>query len=217
MSSILSNENLLIDLQSVPCVSYVKMLIEYPRWLFDINLYHEKKSYANRFYVAGPNGMILISIPLEKGKRQRTPVKDIRIYNREAWQAHHWKTLVSAYRRSPWFEYFEDELRVFFEKRYAFLVDWNRDWLEWIKKVLEIEAEIHFTDRFIPPAEAAGLAAVDYRCRIQPPPGNTDPEIRYHQVFEERTGFLPDLSILDLICCEGRKARSYLLGTAENG
>ncbi|MBX5439330.1 MAG: WbqC family protein, partial [Thermoflavifilum sp.] len=193
----------------IPCISYIKLLIDYPHWLFDIFLYHEKKSYANRFYLAGPNGMILMSIPLEKGKRQHTPVKDIRIYNREAWQAHHWKTLVSAYRRSPWFEYFEEELQPFFERPYRFLIDWNWDWLIWISRVLGVEAKMDFSDHFLSPEEARSFAA-DYRGSIQPPPAHAPHSIRYHQVFEDRTGFLPDLSILDLICCEGRQAKAIL-------
>ncbi|WP_297044073.1 WbqC family protein [Thermoflavifilum sp.] len=209
MSANQFHESLLIDLQCIPCISYMKLLIGYSRWVFDIYLYHEKRSYANRFYVAGPNGRVLISIPLEKGKRQHTPMKDIRIYNREHWQAHHWKTLVSAYRRSPWFEYFEDDLLPFFEKPYHFLVDWNRDWLVWICRVLGLEARIDFTDHFISPEEAAAVG-MDFRGRIQPPPGRMHPGVRYHQVFEDRTGFMADLSIFDLICCEGRKALAVL-------
>ncbi|MCL6525208.1 MAG: WbqC family protein [Thermoflavifilum sp.] len=209
MSLQVSNKKLLIDIQCIPCITYIKLLIDYPEWVFDIFLYHEKKSYSNRYYVAGPNGTILLSIPLEKGKRQRTREKDVLIDQRENWQARQWKTLVSAYRRSPWFEYYEDELRMFFEKPYRFLLDWNLDWLQWMSQVLGFTQPFQLTDHFVSPEEAIEYA--DYRHKIEPPPASiSDPGIRYRQVFEERTGFLPDLSIFDLICCEGKHAAKIL-------
>jgi hypothetical protein len=152
--------------------------------------------------------VILLSVPLTKGKNQRTIMKDVRISNEEKWQALHWKTLTSAYRRSPWFEYFEDGLEGLYERKFDFLLDWNMACFEWADKVLGLEKPVSYTESFrksYDPAEGV----LDRRDVLVPGKGDeTLPQ--YTQVFGERTGFVPDLSILDLLFCEGKRALELL-------
>ena len=135
-------------------------------------------------------------------------MKDVRISNLENWQALHWKTLTSAYRRSPWFEYFESDLEALYEKKFDFLLDWNMACLEWANSALGISPEITLTDRFEKTYDPAS-GIVDKRDHLQPgqvPEGSPV----YAQVFGERTGFVPNLSILDLLFCEGKRAVELL-------
>src|ERR1043165_2589546 len=116
MTAVQKNGTLLVESQYFPLIHYYKTLINH--YILQIERYehYQKLSYRNRCYIAGPNGTILLSVPLAKGKNQRTVMKDVRISNEENWQSQHWKTLVSAYRRSPWFEYYEEDLLSLYER-----------------------------------------------------------------------------------------------------
>lgn len=202
------NKTLLVESQYFPPISFYKTLIEADILKIERYEHYQKVSYRNRCYIAGPNGVILLSVPLTKGKNQRTIMKDVRISHEEKWQALHWKTLTSAYRRSPWFEYFEDGLASLYERKFDFLLDWNMACLEWAETVLGLEKPVSYTESFrksYDPAEGI----LDLRDALAP--GKSAGELpEYTQVFGERTGFVPGLSILDLIFCEGKRALELL-------
>lgn len=205
-----NNRTLLIESQYFPSISFYKTLINHDILLIERYEHYQKVSFRNRCYIAGPNGSILLSVPLARGKNQRTVMKDVRISHDEKWQALHWKTLVSAYRRSPWFEYYEDELGRLFTREVSYLLDWNLMCLEWANKVIGISSPITFTDEYHKNYEA-GTGITDARDTILPSPKPVDEEtVRYTQVFQERVGFLPDMSILDLIFCEGKRSIDLL-------
>lgn len=200
-------KTLIIESQYFPSISFYKTLIEVDILKIERYEHYQKVSYRNRCYIAGPNGTILLSVPLVKGKNQRTIAKDVRISNEEKWQALHWKTLTSAYRRSPWFEYFEGELEGLYEKKFDFLIDWNMACLEWANKVLGINTPVTYTDSF--EKVYAGEDIIDLRDKLIP--GKNEVEVpEYTQVFGERTGFTPNLSVLDLLFCEGKRALELL-------
>jgi hypothetical protein len=208
------NGTLLIESQYFPTISYYKTLINQEILKIEVNEHYQKLSYRNRAYVAGPNGRMLLSVPLVKGKNQRTVMKDVRISNEERWQGLHWKTLVSAYRRSPWFEYYEDELQGLYEKPYTFLLDWNMACFEWANRTLGIAPVVTTTESFILQYDPT-TGITDARDTIRPinmasPADNV--QGAYTQVFQERTGFLRDLSILDLLFCEGKHALAVIKG-----
>lgn len=171
---------------------------------------YQKLSYRNRCYIAGPNGRIILSVPLLHGRNQRTVMKEIRICNKDKWQSLQWKTLCSAYRRSPWFEFYEDELRPLFERPFIFLIDWNMEVFDRVNRLLgffpEYEMTLSYEETYPDPVE-------DLRDTILPgqlkmlQPGDYP---RYTQVFQERTGFFPNLSILDLLFCEGKHSKEML-------
>jgi hypothetical protein len=206
MAAETNNKTLLIESQYFPNIFFYKTLINYNTLLIERYEHYQKVSFRNRCYIAGPNGSILLSVPLARGKNQRTVMKDVRISNDERWQALHWKTLVSAYRRSPWFEYYEDELGRLFTKEVTYLLDWNLICLEWANKILGITTSITFTDEYHKTYENS-KSITDARDIMHPSQKEVDEDtVRYTQVFQERVGFLPDMSILDLIFCEGKRS-----------
>lgn len=167
-------------------------------------------SFRNRCQIAGAEGVIDLSIPLVNGRDQKAFTRDVRIADSLPWQANHWKTIVSCYNRSPWFAFYRDELEELYRKPLDFLVDWNRECLEWSFRVLGMSPAISLTTEY--ETSYSPDEAVDQRGMLLPKNrdvwGAETP--RYHQVFEERTGFLPGLSILDLVFCEGKNAIKYI-------
>lgn len=203
-------ETLLTESQYFPCIYFYKALIDHNTLLIEKYEHYQKLSYRNRCYIAGPNGTILLSVPLARGKNQRTLMKDVRISNEEKWQALHWKTLVSAYRRSPWFEYYEDDLQGLFDQPFTFLLDWNLACFEWANRMLGYSCTPDFTNAYEKEYDPA-TGITDARNRFRP--GERTEQgagPAYTQVFQDRTGFLPNLSILDLLFCEGKRGLELL-------
>ena len=170
----------------------------------------QKMSFRNRCQIAGAEGIIDLSIPVVNGRDQKALIRDVRIADSLPWQAQHWKTIVSCYNRSPWFSFYRDELEMLYGRRVSFLIDWNRECLEWTFRVLGMTRTIGLTEQY--KVSYTPEEGVDQRGALVPKNreswGAETP--RYHQVFEERTGFLPGLSILDLIFCEGKNAIKYI-------
>ncbi|SEW53574.1 WbqC family protein [Chitinophaga arvensicola] len=200
-----SGRILLIESQYFPPIDSYKTLIKHDILQIEKYEHYQKVSYRNRCYVAGPNGRMILSVPLAKGKNQRTVMKDVRISNEEKWQGLHWKTLVSAYRRSPWFEYYEADLQELFETRFDFLLDWNMACFEWMNSKLGLMIPVTFTESY--QKEVTGVT--DARETILPDVVR-EAEPSYTQVFQERTGFIPGLSVLDLLFCEGKQSLEIL-------
>lgn len=204
------NKKILItDLQCIGSVYYYSCLVKYDTLKIEQYEHYAKGTYTNRYYLAGPHGRILLSVPLLHSGRERTAFKDLKICNRDRWQALHWKTLTSAYRRSPWFEFYEEMLYPLYGRKFEYLMDWNLQAFNLVNSWLSLSWEISFTDEY---EKSYPETFEDARNRFLPQNtldsnGNS---LRYHQVFEDRTGFIPGLSMLDLIFCEGRQARFFL-------
>lgn len=209
------NKYLVIDLHSFPTIDYFKMLVSYDIFKFEQYEYFRKGSYTNRYYIAGPHGRLLLSIPLLHGHRERTPLKELRICNRDRWQALHWKTLVSCYRRSPWFEFYEDDLRMLYEKKFDYLLEWNLSAFRLVAAWLGQPWTWSLTDEYRDDYPAAE-GVIDGRGRFRPRSAGEQASLQrgaYRQVFEERIGFQAGLSILDLLFCEGKRAKDLLVGS----
>jgi|SRR5690606_12932005 len=211
MTAAANNQTLLIELQYFPNICFYKTLIKHHILQIEKYEHYQKLSYRNRCYIAGPNGPILLSVPLARGKNQRTVIKDVRISNEERWQALHWKTLVSAYRRSPWFEYFEEELQALYEKPFAFLLDWNLACLEWANQALGYNCQLSFTSAYEKEYDP-GTGITDARNLLKPGREQPCETPAYTQVFQDRTGFMANLSILDLLFCEGKHSLGIIGG-----
>lgn len=211
MSATIKKSVLLIESQYFPCIDYYKTLMNGYKLKIEQYDHYQKLSYRNRCYIAGPNGMILLSVPLLHGRNQRTIMKDLRICNKDRWQSLHWKTLTSAYRRSPWFEYFEEEFQPWFEKPFEFLLDWNMEMFNLTNRLLGISPAYEFTGSY---EEDYPLEVADLRDTLLPAQLKRARQEasypKYTQVFEERTGFFPNLSILDLLFCEGKHSLDLL-------
>lgn len=209
--------NLIVDLQYFPSIILYKNLNEFSNIVFEQYEYYEKMSFRNRCQVTGAGGVINLSVPLEKGRDQKTLSKDVRISDRDDWQGQHWKTILSCYSRSPWLEFYRDELEGLYRRRFTFLLDWNLSCFEWSVGILKMPVSFSLTEEYqkdyneedwadwrgkILPRNRAVNPALDLAARTAP--------VKYRQVFEERIGFLPNLSILDLLFCEGKNARAQL-------
>jgi WbqC-like protein family len=226
---------LLIDLQYFPSIIFYKNLSKYSNIVFEQYETYQKMSFRNRCQIAGAEGLINLSVPLVKGRDQKTLMKEVRISDRQPWQAQHWKTIVSCYNRSPWFEFYRHELEGLYQRRFDFLLDWNRSCFEWSLRVLGLSVPVSLTERY--EKEYIDENVTDWRGKILPKNrgrsqdggitqgseggqnegggqgGAVKPEDqppKYRQVFEERIGFIPNLSVLDLLFCEGKEAIRYI-------
>jgi len=171
--------------------------------IFDTTEHFQKMTDRNKYHISGANNSNKLSVPLVNGRDQRAPMHEIRIHNEERWQVQHWRTIVSVYRRTPYFEHYEDSLRLLFEDEFTHLVDFNRASIQWVKRQLKLKFEEQeatvFTKEYPPDI-------MDIRF-LRPAHREFS---RYHQIFEDRIGFLSDLSILDLLFSLGPGAINYL-------
>src|SRR5690606_29272319 len=122
---------LLADLEYFAPIIFYSDLNKYSHCVFDQYEEYQKMSFRNRCTLLGGNGPINLSIPLVGGRGQKTLMKDIRISNTDNWQGRHWKTIVSCYNRSPWFEYYRDELEKMYRNRVESLMEWNLTCFRW--------------------------------------------------------------------------------------
>ena len=199
---------LLLDIQYFPSVITYRALSSSSYVIFEQYDNYQKRSFRNRCIIAGANGPIVLSIPLEAGRDQRNLTKDVRIAKGSNWQAQHWKSIISSYNRSPWFESFSDGLHDLYSMPYDFLVDWDLACFEWMMKKLDLPAIVSRTSNYnksYPESEYH-----DMRNYVNPRNYKNISTPRYRQVFEDRTGFLPNLSMLDLLFCEGKGAANLL-------
>ncbi len=170
--------------------------------------HYQKGSYRNRCYIAGSNGIQRLSVPLQKGKNHQMPIRDVRIAYDMPWQRLQWRTIQTTYGRAPFFAFFADEVALFFGRKYTFLFDLNLEVLDFLLKKMRWPGEVRLTEHYHPLGEEpiAKEGVWDARGRIAPEMPAPVPLARYPQVFEDRLGFLPDLSALDLLFCRGPHA-----------
>lgn len=202
--------NLLIEYQYFGSINYINTLFQFLNIEFEVYESFQKMSFRNRMVLAGSNGLVTLSVPLEKGRDQKQPIRDIRISYYLPWQQQHWRTIESCYNRSPFYEFYRDGLERIFISRPVYLLDLNRDIQEWLWKVLKVPANFSETSSYQTQIPDNTL---DARNRWMPKNFQSDDgSLRYRQVFEDRIGFQPNLSILDLLFCMGPSAHSLLKG-----
>ena len=196
---------LITDLQYFSPSIFFFHLSNFKYCVFDQYEHYQKMSFRNRCTILGGNGPIGLTVPLVGGRNQKTVMKDVRILNKEKWQERHWKTITSCYNKSPWFEYFRDDLEKLFLKKHEFLVDLNLSCFYWVTDKLSINTSCSLSDGYVEKYDMNGY--LDWRGKLMPSTINQEfPKIeRYPQVFEERFGFVPNLSVLDYLFCAGVK------------
>lgn len=198
--------NILIHPTYFPSISQFAAMVQAESITFEMEDNFQKQTNRNRMYIYSPNGMQLLNIPVKHslvGRHQKT--KDVRIEDAFDWQKQHFKSLEAAYRTSPFFEYFEDDLAPIFQKKHKFLMDLNFEAMEILASCLGFKFEYKKTTEYF--HEAHDFS--DFRPLANGKKDTYEFE-SYTQVFEEKHGYLNNLSILDLLFNEGRYAMDYL-------
>jgi hypothetical protein len=172
---------------------------------FEMEDNFQKQTNRNRMYIYSPNGIQLLNVPVKHSIDKHQKYKDVRIENDFDWQKNHFKSLEAAYRTSPFFEYFEDDFRPLFEKKQEFLMDLNLELFELINSSLGIKIEAKKNTEYFHDV----TEYIDFRSLVNGKKDTTQIE-EYTQVFDDKHGFLNNLSILDLLFNEGRYAVDYL-------
>lgn len=166
-----------------------------------------KQTYRNRANIASPDGILDLIVPVIKGAKVHTQVKDVKISYDSKWQRLHWLSLQACYRSSAYFEYYEDELAPFYHKKYNFLFDYNLELMHWLFKQLKQQPNFSFTEVY----EKEISAALDFRGQLNNKKDLAKLDAKtYFQVFSDRNEFIPNLSIVDLLFTQGPQAKSYL-------
>jgi hypothetical protein len=191
----------------LPPVEYFVQLNTYkPGILIEREEHFPKQTYRNRANIYSPDGVLTLVVPVIKGSKNHTRVKDVKISYDFDWQRLHWLSLQACYRRSAYFEYYEDEFAVFYQKKFVYLFDYNQQLLLFILKALKMKVELDFTESY----EGEYTSLVDLRNVFNPKKESNFEQKPYFQVFEERKGFLKNLSIVDLLFNQGPQAVNYL-------
>lgn len=196
--------NIIIENQYFPIIDWFKMSAENSNYKIEVCENFKKMSFRNRCIISGSNGLINLTVPLINGREQKALIKEIRVDDSENWRAHHWKAIVSSYSRSPFFEYYVEGIKKLLFAPNNFLFDHNLKIIGWLNSVLQIGITINFTEDYV--KEYPVLEALDYRDRWLPKnyaQNTTDWKPKYTQVFEDKFGFQPNLSVLDLLFCKG--------------
>lgn len=197
--------NVLIHPTYFPSVSHFAAMVQADSITFEMEDNFQKQTNRNRMYIYSPNGMQLLNIPLKHSKERHQKTKDIRIEDAFDWQKQHFKSLEAAYRTSPFFEYFEDDLAPIFQKKHTFLMDLNFEAMEIVSDCLGFDFSYKKTTEYF--HEVTDFS--DFRAFANGKKDTYEFD-SYTQVFEEKHGYLNNLSILDLLFNEGRYAMDYL-------
>ena len=200
-------------------IQWYQKLYRYDHCLIEQYDSFQKQTYRNRCVIATANGLQALTVPIEHSPL--TPhlsplVKDLRISDHNQWRRVHWNALQSAYSESPFFEYYADDLRPFFEKKYDYLIDFNEEIRQKVCELIDIHPHVEYTPEYIShlsPLISHFSSLDDFRDVINakhPQPDDDFEAKAYWQVFQHKHGFQPNLSILDLLFNMGPESIFYL-------
>ncbi len=201
--------NLIIHPTYFPTVAHFVAIAKAKTICFETADNFQKQTFRNRMFIYGANGKLLLNIPTKHNKEgNKTSYQETEIENIEDWQKQHWKSIVSAYKSSPFFEYYEDEIKDLFFTPQTSLFQLNLSIIKIICECIELDINIEYTTSFIKEYKTENY--IDLRTLV-----NAKKEIatqfeNYTQVFGDKYGYLNNLSILDLLFNEGPNTLNYL-------
>ena len=199
--------DILIHPTYFPSTSHFAAIVQADKVTFEMEDNFQKQTNRNRTYIYSPNGIQLLNIPVKHSKIAHQKTKDIQIENDFDWQKQHFKSLEAAYRSSPFFEYFEDDLLPIFEKKHSFLMDLNLEVFDLITRCIRMKIEYSTTTEYFHEINSDELT--DFRFLANGKKDYSQFE-SYTQVFDDKFGFINNLSVLDVVFNEGKFALDYL-------
>lgn len=203
----------IFTLHYLPSISYFVELLSAEQFLLERHDNFQKASFRNRTIINTANSTMILSIPLQGGRDKHQRYADVKISYATNWQKQHWQSIRSAYGSAPFFEHYARFFHPFYEKEFAFLYEFNVALLEKIMQLLKQKRELIFTETYSSQkAQSTSFflpTSNDFRSETFEEKSKTIKP--YIQVFSERFGFNPNVSVLDLLFCEGTNAVNYLL------
>ena len=204
----ITNKPVLLSTAYLPPVSYFAIMAKADEVVIEQYETYPKQTYRNRCEIYSANGKIPLIIPVHKPSGNHTMTKDILVSNHEKWQVLHWRAIKTAYANSPFFLYYQDELQPWFEEESNKLLDFNTGLLKVILDLIGLKIEIKYSTGFTKEPDNV----LDYRWKISPKkPFNEFRPKEYYQSFNEKHGFIPNLSIIDLLFNLGPETGEYLM------
>jgi hypothetical protein len=197
--------NIILYPSYFPSISNFVAIAQSEMVTFEMEDNFQKQTNRSRMYIYSPNGIQLLNVPIKHSINAHQKTKDVKIEDAFDWQKQHFKSLEAAYRTSPFFEYFEDEMAPIFQKKHTFLMDLNFQTMEIVSKCLGLDFAYNETTEFFHEVPNK----TDLRSLVNGKK-DTNQFDSYTQVFGEKHGYLNNLSILDLLFNEGRYALNYL-------
>ena len=199
--------SLLIHPTYFPSISHYVAMAQSEKIVFEMEDNFQKQTNRNRTYIYSPNGIQLLNIPVKHSKQIHQKTIDVKIETDFDWQKQHFKSLEAAYRRSPFFEYFEDDIRPLFEKKHTYLMDLNFETISLVSKCLRMKLAYNTTTEYFQELDSNTIMEFRQLANGKKDESRFEP---YTQVFDDKHGFLNNLSILDLVFNEGKYAIDYL-------
>ena len=191
--------DILIHPNYFPNIYQFIQIIKAKNILFEVSDNYQKQTFRNRTYIYGANGKLGLFIPVIHTHKNRELFKDVKISYESNWMDLHLKSLQSAYRSSPYFEYFEDDFIKLYSEKEKFLVDFNIKCIKLISNLLDLDLDFKISNEYVEKTndiiDLRDLSNARKEKKIETP--------KYIQVFESKHGYLNNLSILDLIFSEG--------------
>ncbi len=198
--------NIIIHPTYFPNIAHFVAITKAEYVMFEVEDNFLKQTYRNRTYIYEANGKLALNIPVIHTQKNRQKYRDVKIFNDTKWQELHWKSLLSAYRTSPFFEFYEHELQPLFSMKTEYILDYNLKCFDVICECLQLDLKISKSEVYQKTIENT----TDYRFLVNAKKENPQCFDEYTQVFNEKHGFIPNLSILDLLFNEGPNALNYL-------
>jgi len=197
-----------IESQYFGSIKYIQQIALANEVVIDVHEPFKKMSYRNRTTIVSANGALLLTVPIQKGRDQKTPMNEVKICYQQNWPSKHIKALASCYKRSPFFEYYENSICTLLQTEYTYLVDLNMDILGWLSKVLKTDFNVFQTNtklNYLDP-DYDEVRDTSNTLSIIQIAANQD----YPQVFMDKQPYIPNASILDLLFCIGPASNIYL-------
>lgn len=198
---------ILISTAYFPPASYIRACLLAPEIIIESKEYFVKQSFRNRCHIYGANGLLALIIPVSHQDLKTKPISEVNTLSEEPWKKIHWRSITSAYRRSPFFEYYEDDFKAIYTSPELNLFNSNLACLELTFRLLKRPMNIKITDQY-----EKNTDRKDYRTFFHPKNNSSEVLPRYYQAFEQKHGFIPDLSVIDLLCNLGPQSAEYLMG-----